>query len=34
MSSKVQLLDYQKEVLENTKDLSHVAYFYDMGTHA
>lgn len=34
MSSKVQLLDYQKEVLENTKDLSYVAYFYDMGTHA
>lgn len=31
MSEKVQLLDYQAEVLEDTKDLSHVAFFYDMG---
>lgn len=31
MSNKVQLLDYQAEVLEDTKNLTHVAYFYDMG---
>lgn len=30
MSEKLQLLDYQNEVLENTKDLTHVAYFFDM----
>lgn len=30
MSKKVQLLDYQSEVLENTKELTHVAYFFDM----
>lgn len=31
MSEKIQLLDYQLEVLEDTKDLTHVAYFFDMG---
>ena len=31
MSEKVQLLDYQVEVLEDTKNLTYVAYFYDMG---
>lgn len=31
MSEKIQLLDYQAEVLEDTKNLSHVAFFYDMG---
>ena len=30
MSKKVQLLDYQAKVLEDTKDLTHVAYFFDM----
>lgn len=30
MSEKLQLLDYQAEVLQNTKNLTHVAYFFDM----
>lgn len=30
MSEKLQLLDYQEEVLQNTKNLTHVAYFFDM----
>lgn len=31
MSEKIQLLDYQVEVLEDTKNLTHVGYFFDMG---
>ena len=31
MSEKIQLLDYQNEVLTDTKKLTHVAYFFDMG---
>lgn len=31
MSEKIQLLDYQLDVLEDTKKLTHVAYFFDMG---
>ena len=30
MSEKLQLLDYQEEVLKNTRNLTHVAYFFDM----
>lgn len=30
MSEKIQLLDYQEKVLQDTKDLTHVAYFFDM----